>query len=123
MLTHSILIALLFMSSILAAAVGPETFKTVTDPKVAVEWVPATGPRDPAALVDDVKPPAGLTVHEWGTFTSVAGPFGKAIDWMPAGGPTDLPCFVAKTDGANIKGGGALAAQIGGRSSPGKVRM
>ena len=35
-----------------------------------------------------------LTVHEWGTFTTVAGPDGRAIDWLPLGGPTDLPCFV-----------------------------
>ena len=38
--------------------------------------------------------PSGLTVHEWGTFTTVAGADGYAIDWLPLGGPTDLPCFV-----------------------------
>jgi hypothetical protein len=38
--------------------------------------------------------PDPLTVHEWGTFTTVAGPDGRAIDWLPLGGPTDLPCFV-----------------------------
>jgi hypothetical protein len=36
----------------------------------------------------------GLTVHEWGTFTTVAGVDGRAIDWLPLGGPEDLPCFV-----------------------------
>ena len=36
----------------------------------------------------------GTTVHEWGTFTTVAGTDGGAIDWLPLGGPTDLPCFV-----------------------------
>jgi hypothetical protein len=42
-------------------------------------------------------PPArGLTVHEWGTFTTVAGEAGRAIDWFPLGGPTDLPCFVER---------------------------
>jgi len=35
-----------------------------------------------------------LTVHEWGTFTSVAGPNGRSVEWLPLGGPTDLPCFV-----------------------------
>lgn len=35
-----------------------------------------------------------LTVHEWGTFTSIAGLGGQAVDWQPAGGPSDLPCFV-----------------------------
>jgi len=38
--------------------------------------------------------PGDLTVHEWGTFTTVAGQDGFAIDWLPLGGPTDLPCFV-----------------------------
>src|SRR5437762_8836130 len=33
-------------------------------------------------------------IHEWGTFTSVAGENGTAITWQPFGGPTDLPCFV-----------------------------
>jgi hypothetical protein len=36
----------------------------------------------------------GVTVHEWGTFTSVAGVDGRAVEWLPLGGPTDLPCFV-----------------------------
>jgi hypothetical protein len=38
--------------------------------------------------------PSDLTVHEWGTFTTVAGDDGRAIAWLPLGGPTDLPCFV-----------------------------
>src|SRR5687767_5460582 len=36
----------------------------------------------------------GVTVHEWGTFTTVAGANGRAMDWLPLSGPTDLPCFV-----------------------------
>src|ERR1051325_9791746 len=39
-----------------------------------------------------------LVVHEWGTFTTVAGEDGRAIDWLPLGGPTDLPCFVEHFD-------------------------
>ena len=39
-------------------------------------------------------PSPGVIAHEWGTFTTVAGPDGRAIDWLPLGGPTDLPCFV-----------------------------
>lgn len=35
-----------------------------------------------------------LTVHEWGTFTSVAGHDGRAVDWQPLTGSTDLPSFV-----------------------------
>ena len=36
----------------------------------------------------------GLTVHEWGTFTSIAGPDGQAVQWSPLTGSTDLPGFV-----------------------------
>jgi hypothetical protein len=35
-----------------------------------------------------------LTVHEWGTFTSVAGEDGSAIDWEALGCKDDLPGFV-----------------------------
>jgi hypothetical protein len=37
---------------------------------------------------------ADVTVHEWGTFTTVAGEDGRAVEWLPLGGSTDLPCFV-----------------------------
>jgi hypothetical protein len=35
-----------------------------------------------------------LVVHEWGTFTSVAGRDGVALEWRPLNGPSDLPKFV-----------------------------
>jgi hypothetical protein len=38
--------------------------------------------------------PSDFTVHEWGTFTSVAGQDGSAIDWDALGGVNDLPRFV-----------------------------
>jgi hypothetical protein len=38
--------------------------------------------------------PSGLTVHEWGTFTSVAGEDGAAVDWDALGCKSDLPGFV-----------------------------
>src|SRR5581483_7124641 len=44
------------------------------------------------ASTDD--PPQPLVVHEWGTFTSVAGADGRAVEWLPLAGPSDLPCFV-----------------------------
>ena len=44
----------------------------------------------PSARVD----PVSLTAHEWGTFTSIAGEDGRAVEWMPLAGPQDLPCFV-----------------------------
>ena len=38
--------------------------------------------------------PSDLTVHEWGTFTSVAGEDGAAVDWDALGCKSDLPRFV-----------------------------
>jgi hypothetical protein len=35
-----------------------------------------------------------LVVHEWGTFTSIAGKDGVALEWRPLSGPSDLPKFV-----------------------------
>ncbi len=37
---------------------------------------------------------SGLTAHEWGTFTSIAGSDGQAVEWSPLSGSTDLPGFV-----------------------------
>jgi hypothetical protein len=50
-----------------------------------------------------------LVVHEWGTFTSVAGTDGRAVEWRPLDGPVDVPCFVERL-GFNVKG--SLAAKI-----------
>jgi hypothetical protein len=52
-----------------------------------------------------------LVVHEWGTFTSIAGENGTAVEWRPQSGPTDLPCFVERNH-RNVK-----------TSSSGTVRM
>jgi len=54
---------------------------------------------------------APLVVHEWGTFTSIAGSDGQAVEWLPLSGPTDLPCFV-NWFAFNLKG-----------TLPGTVRM
>jgi len=40
--------------------------------------------------------PSPVIVHEWGTFTSIAGADGTAVEWLPQAGPTDLPCFVER---------------------------
>src|SRR6184192_1259142 len=53
--------------------------------------------------------PDALTVHEWGTFTSIAGSDGTAVEWHALGGPSDLPCFVERS-AFNIKG--ALAGTV-----------
>jgi hypothetical protein len=47
-----------------------------------------------AAEIQPVQP-SDLTVHEWGTFTSVAGEDGSAVIWDALGGKDDLPTFVA----------------------------
>src|SRR5262245_59117818 len=57
-------------------------------------------------------PAPPLTVHEWGTFTSIAGPDGRAVEWTPLEGPQELPCFVEQFSTTNIKG-----------TLPGTVRM
>src|ERR1700674_2236241 len=44
-----------------------------------------------------------VTVHEWGTFTSIAGEDGRPVEWLPAGGPTDLPCFVNRFETLGLK--------------------
>jgi hypothetical protein len=35
-----------------------------------------------------------LTAHEWGTFTTIAGTDGLAVEWLPLSGSPDLPGFV-----------------------------
>ena len=47
----------------------------------------------------------GLTAHEWGTFTSIAGRDGRAADWLPLTGSTDLPTFVEHFQTPDFKGG------------------
>jgi len=46
-----------------------------------------------------------LIVHEWGTFTSIAGPDGRSMDWLPLTGSTDLPSFVEHFREVAFKGG------------------
>ena len=50
-------------------------------------------------------PETDLTVHEWGTFTSIAGPDGQSMDWHPLTGSTDLPSFVEHFREVAFKGG------------------
>jgi hypothetical protein len=44
-----------------------------------------------------------LTAHEWGTFTSIAGRNGKAVDWLPQAGSVDLPSFVEHLGSTGLK--------------------
>lgn len=48
-----------------------------------------------AVLAASLSAPAPrLVLHEWGTFTSVAGADGAPIVWRPLAAPSDLPSFV-----------------------------
>jgi len=50
------------------------------------------------ALAASPQPPnPTFIVHEWGTFTSVAGADGRAVQWVPLSGQQDLPCFVERS--------------------------
>ncbi len=46
---------------------------------------------------------SGLTAHEWGTFTSIAGSDGQAVEWSPLSGSTDLPGFVEHSRDPHFK--------------------
>ena len=63
---------------------------------------------------------AGLTVHEWGTFTSVAGPNGQSVNWTPLSGPQDLPCFV---DHQTLDQQGLTSVQVKGRDIFGLLKL
>lgn len=59
-----------------------------------------------------VQTPNEVTVHEWGTFTSVAGYNGASLQWAPLSVANDLPCFVHRIDKSGR-----------GKYQPGLVRM
>src|SRR5215469_4599070 len=47
----------------------------------------------------------GLVVHEWGTFTAVAGRSGSALEWSPLTPSDDLPAFVEHVGAVDFKSG------------------
>ena len=51
------------------------------------------------------KTDSGLTAHEWGTFTSIAGAHGEAVVWQPQLEKDDLPSFVEHMRNNRLKGG------------------
>jgi hypothetical protein len=65
--------------------------------------------RSPVPVASSAAP--DLVVHEWGTFTSIAGADGAAVEWTPQAGPQDVPCFVDRFR-FNVKGW-----------MPGRIRM
>jgi hypothetical protein len=56
-------------------------------------------------IADEQNASRDLMVHEWGTFTAVAGNDGDAVEWAPLTGSTDLPGFVEHISDANFKQG------------------
>jgi hypothetical protein len=48
---------------------------------------------------------SALIVHEWGTFTSIAGADGAAVGWLPISPKSDLPAFVEHLRNSDVKGG------------------
>ncbi len=66
------------------------------------------------------KPKPNLVAHEWGTFTSIAGRDGVAIDWRPLNGASDLPKFVY-TEASKKGYRGTYGIQ--GKGEPVRVRM
>jgi hypothetical protein len=74
------LIAGCLFAFVLAALVGV---------RLSAQHAPANKALTSAVAVKDQ-----LVVHEWGTFTSIAGRDGVALDWRPLNGPSDLPKFV-----------------------------
>lgn len=74
-------------TSILAAAIA--TGLSIKGIKLLAANSAASNAAQNSALADD-----RLVVHEWGTFTSIAGKDGIALEWRPLNGPTDLPKFV-----------------------------
>ena len=63
-----------------------------------------------------------LVVHEWGTFTSIAGDDGMALEWRPLAGDSDLPGFVYNI--AAPKNGRGIRGSSGGKQDlAGLIRM
>ena len=56
-------------------------------------------------LADEPQAAPDLTVHEWGTFTAVAGSDGRAMQWQTLRDSGDLPGFVEHAGAANFKSG------------------
>jgi hypothetical protein len=86
----------------------------------AIVGVRLSAQNHPATKAPKTSAPAEnrLVVHEWGTFTSIAGRDGVALDWRPLNGPSDLPRFVHKiqdSDGLRHRaapGKGDMTARI-----------
>ena len=68
-----------------------------------LRFVAALALLGPLASAQDAASTSGLVIHEWGTFTTVAGSDGAPVQWAPLSGTPDLPCFVDHLSGGNLK--------------------
>ena len=59
-----------------------------------ISIVLAQGAGKPLSAQSGNKVDDHLVVHEWGTFTSIAGEKGVSVEWRPLAGKSDLPSFV-----------------------------
>ena len=77
-------------------AISPQTLSGSEDPPLHKA--------QPLTSAGEARPVySGLTAHEWGTFTSIAGTDGGAVQWLPLTGSTDLPGFVEHFRNAGFK--------------------
>src|SRR2546429_4244410 len=92
------LLLLLYALFACCFAISPHTLDGSEDPPLRKAPPPALG----AAARPGY---SSLTAHEWGTFTSIAGSDGQAVEWLPLTGSTDLPGFVEHFRNAGFKRG------------------
>lgn len=83
---------------------------TLTIAVIVVVEISARNETSRKAAANSVPVTSGLVVHEWGTFTSIAGKDGVALEWRPLNGPPDLPKFVhtIQKEGEGLRQGRVL---------------
>jgi len=105
---------LLALCCLFALQIGGRSFSSDNNAAPSLWLKPLRSPFSPRlensspphrAITTQSSQPSDLTVHEWGTFTSIAGTDGVAMDWLPLTGSTDLPSFVEHFRDVQFKGG------------------
>src|ERR1700688_1932631 len=72
---------------------------------VSLACLAVSGPAFSGPPLRQAEGKPGVTVHEWGTFTSIADRSGQAVKWYPTTAPSDLPNFVEHFRTADFKSG------------------
>jgi len=96
--------ALLLLSLLLMSQIGGRSFSANDYRAFSLRLQPLRNLLCSHAAVQESQA-TDLAAHEWGTFTSIAGPDGRAMDWLPLTGSTNLPSFVEHFRDVNFKGG------------------